>query len=285
MAAEDGDKYSLEMVKALMPTINISFDPQILIDCQNNNSNAMLLLAAYYLGLGNHLQRALEISCKGALLGNVKCMVSVAEILIMIDNELYEKDSTHAMLYEQNPLWRQIGPSYINNDMIFKEKLVVDSSERIEDVFTIFMQVLQLCTYDHDTIRIILNMFMGLVNKTNSYNRKSPVQERSIIKKTDNVSSNMSFITDEWIESKVSYRDVLYRGYEINQNNGVLDLRKELDHYYAKVVGQAESSYEVEVEFNEKQQLSFTNCTCMAFKHYPGICKHIVATLYKIRDN
>lgn len=67
-----------------------------------------------------------------------------------------------------------------------------------------------------------------------------------------------------------------YKGVNYYKNNRVISVTKNQNKYKAQVLGT--NLYNVELTF-KGDILEKSKCTCPAFSHYYGICKHIVATL------
>ncbi|WIV11458.1 DEAD/DEAH box helicase [Proteiniborus sp. MB09-C3] len=91
-------------------------------------------------------------------------------------------------------------------------------------------------------------------------------------------------ITEELIKTLCPLRTTHLKGQQYYRTNKVREITFNSQKILFNAVVSGNKRYNVKVEFNDEGNFHRGSCTCPAYDEYWGYCKHIVATLYEIRE-
>lgn len=74
------------------------------------------------------------------------------------------------------------------------------------------------------------------------------------------------------------------RAEEVYKSGKVFSLRQDGNTFHARVIGKSKASYPVSIHIDSNGRMDSYACDCEASRRYPGPCKHVVATLFAIKE-
>lgn len=175
-AAEDGDKEASIILSSILPEdaeVEEELKPlRLLIKAFQGDVDYIYKLAKSYIEIyGGFTHRAIDWLYAGIKLKDLKCHIYLMDILRAIDSLFYNQDKENYEIYYQQKQHTEIIKKLIDHDMIFNERLVVNSKERIEEVMNLLVNLIINNYTDKYIIGIASKFYLELINETNSFKR------------------------------------------------------------------------------------------------------------------
>ena len=275
MAAEDGDEYSEAVLQTIIPEIDIS----VIDKANKGDTRAMQQLSNLYYSYGKHYNRAIELCAKAVLKDDISAAIALVRFLILKDLTLYLEHPNYFEKYYQDDEWKRIAIRHLNNNAIYGEVLLVNSRERIKQIFDILKYIIVNYSSSQEIIDAAFNCFVAAVNSFNSFNRSS-----DLLVKNNIINIQYPPFSDSWISQFTDNQNVLLKGLELHRSNKIVKCNICNDTYSAFVLGNSGKVYSPHFTINSVGSVSDEFCNCIAFKKYNGVCKHIVSMFYKVQE-